>query len=93
MIDDAPHESDCSLLTQLIRCAADGDTDARESLYESVLENLRHSARRALRRHHNHEFQTTALVNEVVVRFEKSDALRDIANRRVFFSIATLRHE
>lgn len=35
------------------------------------------------------EIQTTMLVNEVFLKFEKANALEAIANRRVFFSVAS----
>lgn len=76
------------MLTQLIHLAAEGDSQAKESLYSQILLNLRQAAHHTLKRFHNHEFQTTALVNEVVVRFEQSESLQNINNRRVFFSIA-----
>ena len=34
------------------------------------------------------ELQATAIVNEVILRFEKGDVLKSVTNRRVFFSVA-----
>ena len=81
-------ETDRSPLTELIQRAANGQVNAKERLYERVYNDLRSIAHRLMRDRRNNELQTTALVNEVLLRFEKGDALTTIANRRVFFSVA-----
>lgn len=74
-------------LTELIQESGESET-AKARLYEEVYDELRQAAQRFTRRQHPGDFQTTALVNEVLLRFETGDALRNMANRRVFFSIA-----
>jgi RNA polymerase sigma factor (TIGR02999 family) len=76
-------------LTQLLRRAADGATDAKETLYELIYDDLREAARRVLKKNARGDFQTTALVNESLLRFEKEGVLKKFSeNRRVFFSVA-----
>lgn len=70
----------------LIQRAAD-DADARNALYERVYHELKQSAHRVLIRQDHNELQTTALVNEVLLRIEKSGCLGSLANRKVFFAI------
>ncbi len=76
-------------LTDLIQRAAQNEPGAKDALYNRLYDELRDIAHRLIRRHHANDLQTTALVNEVVLRFEKSDSLRSMANRRVFFFVAT----
>lgn len=76
-------------LTRLIQQAAVGDDEARQELYNRVHSDLRVVAHRVASKNRSAEFHTTALVNEVVFRFEKGDALAAMENRRVFFSVAT----
>ena len=78
---------DTSTLTTLMQRAA-LDERARDELYEHVYHELRRCAQFALRRGHRGEFQTTELVNEVYLRIEKSNCLRELSNRRMFFSVA-----
>ena len=73
-------------ITMLLQRAAE-DEQARNELYESVYAELRQSAHRLLANSSRGELQTTALVNEVLLRMEKSACLSDLANRKVFFSI------
>ena len=76
-------------LTDLIQTAAAGTPNAKEELYRRVYDDLRAAAHGVMRREHNAgDLQTSAIVNEVVLRFENGDVLKSIANRRVFFSIA-----
>ena len=89
MLDESRVRSDAGQLTVLIQLAADSDRKARDELYERVYHELRAVAHRLMRRRQGNELQTSALVHEVVIRFERSDALRYMANRRVFFSVAT----
>lgn len=88
MLEDSKIASDQAPLTDLIQLAAGRDKAAKDALYERVYDDLRAVAHRLLRRERSNELQTSALVNEVVVRFERSDALGSMANRRVFFSVA-----
>lgn len=76
-------------LTSLLHLAADNDSDAKEELYVRVYDDLRRAARRLLLHERRvGEMQTTALVNEVVLRFEMGASLEKMANRRVFFAVA-----
>ncbi len=76
-------------LTRLIQKAAAGELDAKEKLYSLIYDDLRDAARRVLRRKVRGDFQTTALVNEALLRFEKEGVLQKFSeNRRVFFSVA-----
>lgn len=75
-------------LTQLIQLAGAGDQDAKDSLYRLVHDELRQLARKLVRGRGCGDLDSTALVNEVVLRFEKGEHLRNFANRRVFFSVA-----
>ncbi len=76
-------------LTQLLHRAAEGEADAKRSLYELIYDDLRDAARRVLRRNVRGDYQTTALVNESLMRFEKEGVLKRFSeNRRVFFSVA-----
>jgi len=76
-------------LARLLRLAGEGGSDAREDFYRLIYDDLRESARRILRKHSRGEFQTTALVNESLMRFEKEGVLKKFSeNRRVFFSVA-----
>ena len=81
-------QNDDEELTSLIQNAASDKPNARAELYSRVYDNLRSAARRLLNRQRRSEFQTTALVNEVIFRFERGGALTSMENRRVFFSVA-----
>ena len=88
MPDELEFSADAAPLTELIQMAAD-DRSAKDSLYHRVYDDLRTVAHRLMRKHRGNDLQTSALVNEVVIRFERGDALQTMANRRVFFSVAT----
>ena len=76
-------------LTQLLQLAAEGEADAKENLYELIYDDLRDAARRVIRRNVRGDYQTTALVNESLMRFEREGVLKKFSeNRRVFFSVA-----
>jgi RNA polymerase sigma factor (TIGR02999 family) len=83
-----PECEDPADITQLMQLAGAGDREARESLYRVVYDDLRRLARNLMRSHSAGDLESTALVNEVVLRFEKGDCLQNFANRRVFFSVA-----
>ena len=80
-------DEDTRRITQLLHRAAE-DGNAKEELYCEVYSDLKAAANRLMQRQCDGELQATALVNEVVLRFEKSNALRKMENRRVFFSVA-----
>lgn len=73
-------------ITALIKRAAE-DEEARNALYERVYGELKKSARRLLVRQDRDVLQTTAVVNEVLLRIEKSGCLADLGNRRIFFAV------
>ena len=76
-------------LTRLMQLAAEGELDAKEDLYNLIYDDLRDAARRVLQRKARGDYQTTALVNEALLRFEKEGVLKKFSeNRRVFFSVA-----
>lgn len=76
-------------LSSLIQEAAIQQNEkARAALYHRVYEDLHAAAHRLLGHRKRSEFQTTALVNEVIFRFERGGALASMDNRRVFFSVA-----
>ena len=81
-------ESSQPQVTKLIQLAAIGQSDAKDALYELVFDDLRVAAHRLVRTKDAGDLQATALVNEVVLRFEKNQALGTMANRKVFFSVA-----
>lgn len=66
------------------------DGEAKNELYEFIYNELRKAAHRLLTSRSNSEMQTTDLVNEVVLRIERAESLKKFANRRVFFSVATM---
>lgn len=75
--------------SSVLQLAAADDPVAKERFYQLIYDDLRDVARRVLSRERNKgEMQTTALVNEMVLRFEKGNALKGMANRRVFFATA-----
>ena len=82
-------KSDTTSLTNLMQLAVRDSPGAKDALYKRVYDDLRVVAHRLIRHHRGTELQTTALVNEVVLRFEKADSIRSMKNRRVFFSVAT----
>lgn len=75
-------------LTELIQRASGDEQSARDDLYRRVYDDLHRAAGRFMRQQQGNDLQTTALVNEVLLRFEKGDALQKIENRRMFFAIA-----
>ncbi len=77
-----------SNLTELLNCASTDD-NAKERLYELVYDDLRSAAHAMLYKRRQSEVQTTMLVNEVVLKFEKANSLENMANRRVFFAVAS----
>lgn len=76
-------------LTAILQLAAQDDRHAKEELYNRVYDELRRVAHGLLfRERRRGEMQTTALVNEVVLRFEMSNALDKMSSRRIFFATA-----
>lgn len=76
-------------LTDLIQQVSAGNPVAKEYLYQRIYTSLRHVAHRKLTGKHYGDFQTTALVNEVVLRFERCGLVESVPNRRVFFAVAS----
>ena len=84
---DPPRGDDS--VTRLLQEAARGETHAKEELYALIYDELRDAARRVLRDKQRGVYQTTMLVHESLMRFEKKGVLEQYAkNRRVFFSVA-----
>ena len=76
-------------VTDLLRQAADGRANARAELYNLIYDDMREAAHRVMQGNYRGDFQTTALVHESLLRFEKNEVLEKYsANRRVFFSVA-----
>lgn len=74
-------------VTRLLQQWSDGDRAARDRLIAAVYDELRHIARRYMRKEPaGHTLQTTALVNEAYLRLVDQDA--PWRNRAHFFAIA-----
>jgi len=82
-------DEDLEPITLLIRMAGEGDHSAKSRLYTRVERSLRSTAHFLLRSRPNPDLQTTDLINEVYLRFELSDTLKKVPNRRVFFAVLT----
>jgi RNA polymerase sigma factor (TIGR02999 family) len=83
------HDQQAGSVTRLLQDAAQGESQAKEALYSLIYDDLRDAARRVLRDKRRGEYQTTALVHESLMRFEKKGVLEQYSrNRRVFFSVA-----
>ena len=75
-------------ITKLLKQSVD-DSAAREELFNLIYDDLRAAAHRALQKGFRGDLQTTALVNESMLRFQDSEVMRKYSeNRRVFFSVA-----
>lgn len=86
MIDHRPSDGS---VTELLHRAATGEPNAREELYSLIYDDLREVAAKVLKKNYRGDFQTTALVNESLMRFEKDAILEKYSkNRRVFFYVA-----
>jgi RNA polymerase sigma factor (TIGR02999 family) len=83
-----PESKYTSDITGLLARAGAGDQLAKDRLYGAVYDELRRLAHTVMSSRHRGDLQSTALVNEVVLRFEKAQCLQSFANRRVFFSVA-----
>ncbi|MDH3439414.1 MAG: ECF-type sigma factor [Gammaproteobacteria bacterium] len=71
-------------ITSLMRAASAGDQDARNSLFDSIYQELRTMARAHRRRWHgNHTLDTTALINEAYIKL--ADGKRGEYNDRAHF--------
>ena len=89
MNNQPEHAGDGDSVTRLLQGAASGDVEAKQELYELIYDDLRDAARRVLRGKHRGDYQTTMLVNESLMRFERQGVLEQFSkNRRVFFSVA-----
>lgn len=74
-------------ITEWIRLAAGGDSDAGNRLYQAVYDDLRRLARRLVREHAIDRVQATSLVHEVWLRMEKAQSLA-LVDRKHFFAVA-----
>ena len=75
-------------ITRLLKLGVD-DSTAREELFVLIYDDLRGAAQRVLRKGYRGDMQTTALVNESMLRFQDSAVMGKYSeNRRVFFSVA-----
>ncbi len=83
-----PESEYTSDITGLLVRAGAGDQHAKASLYGLVYDELRRLAHTLMGSRGRGDLQSTALVNEVLLRFEKAQCLHSFANRRVFFSVA-----
>src|SRR5262249_9540964 len=76
-------------LTELIQKSSAGDADARNALFAAGYDELRKLARSRLRQGgRNTYLETTALVHESFLRFQRSGELR-AEDRRAFFDYAS----
>ncbi len=76
-------------ITQLLRAWQRGDAEAAEELFESVYGNLRAIARKQHRnRRRPGELQTTELVHELYLRFDRGGEL-SFDDRRHFYVVAS----
>ena len=76
-------------ITQLLQAAATGSREARDALFDSVYQELRHIAKAQRRRWSgNDTLSTTALINEAYLRLAKND-LASYENRTHFFATAS----
>ncbi|MCA9167620.1 MAG: sigma-70 family RNA polymerase sigma factor [Planctomycetales bacterium] len=74
--------------TRLLDLASRDDASAKERLFQLVYDQLRAIASRLLKGQFAGDLQTTALVHEAFIKFERGNHLRNFANRKVFFSVA-----
>lgn len=75
-------------ITELLQRIAAGAAEAKQELYRHIYDDLRASAKRVMRQQPRNDFQTTDLVNEVILRFETKNTVAGFPNRRVLFSVA-----
>ncbi|MCA9196392.1 MAG: sigma-70 family RNA polymerase sigma factor [Planctomycetales bacterium] len=82
-------ENQQGTVTRLLGQSADGDAAAKEALFQMIYDDLRRAASRVLQKTQQHDFQTTDLVHQSMLRFQDPNVLnRYSANRKVFFSVA-----
>lgn len=73
-------------VTDLLHRVQEGDTDAREQLFETVYGELRRVAEGLMfRERSDHTLQPTALVNEAAARLIQPQAIANITSRAQFF--------
>lgn len=83
-----PNSSDFPI-TEYLRRASEGDSQATDKVFSILYEELRNMAERAMQAEPNdHTLQPTALVHEAFVRLIQGDGLNSVANRFAFFAIA-----
>ena len=86
---DQQEERNAGEVTRLLRAWAGGDTDALESLWPKIYDELRSLARRQLARERgDHTLQRTALVNEAFIRLSGQKSVEWL-NRQQFLSLAS----
>ena len=83
-----PQRQSRTEVTELLRRSAAGDQQAKARLYSEVYDELKSIAHHVMQARSRDVFQTTALVNQLLLRFESGNALQSIPNRRVFFAVA-----
>jgi len=81
-------ERSTNQVTHLLKRSVEDET-ARDELFNLIYDDLHAAAQRVLRKGIRGDMQTTALVNESMLRFQDSTVLGKYSeNRRVFFSVA-----
>ena len=76
-------------IDSLIRAARSGDKEAAGLLVEALMDDLRRIAGSLMRREReDHTLQTTALVNEALMRLLGGDGLRHTSSRECFIGAA-----
>ena len=82
------NESDPLEITQMLRAAGQGDSEAKDKLATRVYDDLKRTAQHMMRWEPQQTLQPTALVNEAYLRlFEHSD-FSNSPNRAYFFAAA-----
>ena len=76
-------------LTQLLALASADDPEAREKLYQVVYGQLKKIAHGLINHRNAGDLQTTALVHELFLKFERGQHCKSFVNRKVFFSVAS----
>jgi RNA polymerase sigma-70 factor (ECF subfamily) len=75
-------------LTEIIRLAGEGNTEARDQAASLVYEEIKRNAAWMMRSERNVTLQPTALVNEALMRLLGGDAMAEAPNRAYFFAAA-----
>ena len=84
---DVPRES--SSISQLLHDAREGDPSARERLFTRLQQELRREASRLMQRERpDHTLNSTALLNEAVLRLLSGDVVDSAPDHRYLFAAA-----